>query len=466
MMPLAERVLHAFPSGTYALTGLMRLLDVVESKDIETAAVECCRQPRLLINLGFVDRWAATPEKLLMLLMHELHHVLLGHTRLLRRVTKVDNLVFDAVINALLCRMFPEPPYTSFLTDYYSVNQFPECLLRPPLAWQPNGDIVLPHALARTRSAELSEAYRGLYSEKGIGYEELRTVLEQFVSERMAACAALIGDHRGITLPIGATDSDGVSQEPVLGSACGELEHRSPLLLEIVRDVIERWPLPPDPVVGRSLSQILEKFRVKPRSRPSNREALKRLLRRVADQRDNRGSAIHRRDDPTVICSPIPRHGRREIVLRSLGHRPLLFRDRLATSRPRPGGDLVHVYVDVSGSIGNVRSSLYGAVLDCREFVVPTVHLFSTTVVNVSLSGLRKGECESTFGTSIDCVAEHLAEHKIKRAVLITDGYVGQPHGLNADILKAARIGVALTSGQSTRSDLQDVADLWTELTD
>ena len=112
----------------------MRLLDVVESEDIDTAAVECCRQPRLLINPGFVDRWAATPEKLLMLLMHELHHVLLGHTRLLRRVTRVDNLVFDAVINALLCRMFPEPPYTSFLTDYYSDDQFPECLLRPPLA--------------------------------------------------------------------------------------------------------------------------------------------------------------------------------------------------------------------------------------------------------------------------------------------------------------------------------------------
>jgi len=63
-------------------------------------------------------------------------------------------------------------------------------------------------------------------------------------------------------------------------------------------------------------------------------------------------------------------------------------------------------------------------------------------------------------------VAKHLAEHKIKRAVLITDGYVGEPHGSNADILKAARIGVALTPGESTRNDLQDIARFWTELTD
>jgi hypothetical protein len=38
---------------------------------------------------------APTPEKLLMLIMHELHHVLLGHTRLFPRLTQIDNLVFD-----------------------------------------------------------------------------------------------------------------------------------------------------------------------------------------------------------------------------------------------------------------------------------------------------------------------------------------------------------------------------------
>ena len=71
---------------------------------METAAVECRLQPRLLVNPDFVDTWAATPEKLLMLVMHELHHVLLGHTRLFPRATRVDNLVFDAIIN---CAVVP-----------------------------------------------------------------------------------------------------------------------------------------------------------------------------------------------------------------------------------------------------------------------------------------------------------------------------------------------------------------------
>ncbi|NCW26304.1 MAG: hypothetical protein EBV84_13195, partial [Betaproteobacteria bacterium] len=77
---LAASILDAFPSGSYAMTGLLRLLDIVASTSVPTAAVECRVQPRLLINPEFVSVHADTPEKLLMLVMHEIHHVLLGHT--------------------------------------------------------------------------------------------------------------------------------------------------------------------------------------------------------------------------------------------------------------------------------------------------------------------------------------------------------------------------------------------------
>jgi hypothetical protein len=105
---LEQRILDAFPSGQYALLGMLRLLEVTASREINTAAIECKIQPRLLINPDFVETWANTPEKLLMLVLHELHHVLLGHTTLFPRATPTQNIVFDAVINALLCRMFPE----------------------------------------------------------------------------------------------------------------------------------------------------------------------------------------------------------------------------------------------------------------------------------------------------------------------------------------------------------------------
>ena len=129
---LTERILDAFPSGTYALSGLLRLMDIVESTSVPTAAVECRVQPRLLINPEFVDQHAPSAEKLLMLVMHELHHVLLGHTTLFPRATWVQNFVFDAVINGIVCRMFPTQEHISFFTDFYDANAFPACLLRPP----------------------------------------------------------------------------------------------------------------------------------------------------------------------------------------------------------------------------------------------------------------------------------------------------------------------------------------------
>src|ERR1035437_10840564 len=119
---LAERILDSFPSGSYALSALLRLMDIVESTSVPTAAVECRIQPRLLVNPQFVATHANTPEKLLMLVMHELHHVLLGHTSLCPRVTKVQNFVFDAVINGIVCRMFPKKEHTAFFADYYDAR--------------------------------------------------------------------------------------------------------------------------------------------------------------------------------------------------------------------------------------------------------------------------------------------------------------------------------------------------------
>ena len=66
-----------------------------------------------------------------MLVMHELYHVILGHTTLFPRATEVRNLVFDAVINAILCSLFPRPEFTSFFTDYYPSDKMPFALLRP-----------------------------------------------------------------------------------------------------------------------------------------------------------------------------------------------------------------------------------------------------------------------------------------------------------------------------------------------
>ena len=439
-MSLANQILDAFPSGNYGILALLRLMDIIESTDIETASIECRDLPVLRINPHFVATFASTPGRLLMLVLHELHHVLLGHTRLFRRITPLDNLVFDAVINALLCRMFPSREYTSLFTGFYSARRFPECLLRPPDHWRPAVPAAIPAALRGKELAGLQPLYRALYSEQGADYHQLYGALKKAAPLQGVACR-LLGSH---------------------GEEIGELDGA---MREAVRAIVEHWPQPPNPIAGRSWASILREEAISLTRVPSNRERLSALLRRIA--RPGAGTGTRRQPAPAPSVSPLPTHDRRAMVLRALGVPPVLYAQEILWPGRR-GIEPVHVYVDVSGSIGDVKGALYGAVLACRHLVYSRVHLFSTTVHDISLEELRRGVCRSTGGPSIECVAAHMQAHAVRRAVILTDGYVGVPGETAGRTLDAVHLGVALTPDSSHcpshRDDLGRFVDVWTEL--
>jgi hypothetical protein len=434
---LEERILDAFPSGNYGLLAILRLLEIVETEEVDTAGVECTELPRLFINPAFVERQAETPERLLMLVMHELHHVLLGHTRLFPRLTPVDNVIFDAVVNALLCRMFPGAAYTSFFTRLYRDDCYPECLLRPAAGWTPSLPVPVPPALEGSGMARVRHVYRALYSETGAHYQELYEALRSVMTAD-AATVPLIGSH-------------GADLEPLTGP-----------VFEAVRSVVEHWPQPRSPIAGRSWSELLDLTPVLPRS--CNRAVLRALLRKVG--RPGSGPRLGLpAAEPVAVTSPVPARDRRSIVRRALGVPQLLY-GREDSMMRRASCERVHIYLDVSGSIGELKGALYGAVLDCREFVHPAVHLFSTVVHDVSLPELRRGKCRTTGGTSIECVATHMARHKVRRAVLLTDGAVGRPGVKASYTLSRAILGVALTPGFSLRTDLDAFTRFWAQLLD
>jgi hypothetical protein len=279
---LAERILDAFPSGSYSLSALLRLLDIVETDAVPTAAVECRIQPRLLVNPAFVAQHAATPEKLLMLVMHELHHVLLGHTTLFPRATPVQNFVFDAVINGIVCRIFPGAAYVAFFRDYYTEARFPACLLAPPPGW-PNGPVRMAAGLlqlpARLR-ARADAVHRSLYSASGASYQEVYELLPRLLAEVRVAGARgrkPDADGTGLVLEVPLLGGHGEDELQEAG-----LEVRSPILFDVVRDIVEQWPQPPHPIRGRSLADVLRHGTVTARPTPSNRALLRRLIRKVA----------------------------------------------------------------------------------------------------------------------------------------------------------------------------------------
>ena len=438
---LEERLLDCFPSGSYGLAALLRLMDIVPTEEVGTAAVECRVQPRLLVNPAFVERHAETPEKLLMLVMHELHHVLLGHTTLFPTATRVENFVCDCIINALISRTFPYEEHLAFLTGYYSDTLYPECLLRPAAGWPAIDDAVPPGIvqLPETVRVTVEAIHRALYSEVGATYREVYEILPSLVSEDSVDGIPLLGGH----------GADGATE--------GTLERCAPLLFDIVRGIVEQWPQPPDPIRGRSLADVLNETRVAIQRSSSNRTLLRQLIRKVSAV-DSGGSVRRLAADCDSTTTPIPRFDRRSTVMRALGIRPLMFTGTVPVQRRVPANERVHVYLDVSGSMSAVGEALYGAVLDNRTLVHPTVHLFSTRIADLTLAQLHAGVRRSTDGTEIGCVAEHLETNHIRRALIITDGWVGRPSGSHLEVLSRTRLAVAYAGISIQTADLYEVA--------
>ena len=442
---LADRLLMTFPARHYCLPALFRILEFVETTAVPTASVECRSHPRMLVNPNFMAAHAATPERALMLVLHELHHVILGHTRLYKRVTLLDNFVFDAVINAMLCRSFPVEEYMSLFTGLYRADRFPECFLRPAPGWRPGVEAV-PTARRIRCEPHLADLHRALYSEQGVTYNDLRLAMIDCLGIGVLRGIPLLGDH--------SDERDGASSS-------GLLDGRSPILLDELERITGRWPPWSKPFAEGSPSQLLQAAKTR-RIPPNNRAVLTQLLRRIGGRTGGRIPA--QGEQPVEVMSPTPRMERRAVVLGALGAQPMLYRHALPARRRCPSGGRVHVYVDVSGSIGNLVGPIYGAVLACKSFVHPVVHLFSTEIADVTLGQLRRGVCRTTGGTDITCIAEHIRSNRIRRAVLVTDGYVGVPSSDDESLLSKTRLGVALVPPPSIRDYLQGVTDAWAQL--
>jgi hypothetical protein len=133
---------------------------------------------------------------------------------------------------------------------------------------------------------------------------------------------------------------------------------------------------------------------------------------------------------------------RRAEVRAATGEIPLLWRAWQHARQHHTAGR-VHLYLDVSGSMNRVLPLLYAATVPLLDYIEPVVHLFSTTVADVNRSALRRGFALTAHGTEIKVVTEHMIKRRVRRAVIVTDGWVGDVPGEHARLLERRRVRVA-----------------------
>jgi hypothetical protein len=449
---LVEQLASVRSSDADVLGALLRLGSIRVDTTVPTAAVTCGDVPEMRINPDFVARHAFTPERLHSLVLHELLHVTLGHTRRGPKVSLEDNLVYDAVINAAICRLHPEPPFTELFTECYSEHAFPECLLRPAAGWKQTDvadDVPIPAALQGEEFTHAARIYQRLYS-IGSTESELRDLVRsiQRIGGGAVPLDRLLGDH-------GDEDRERRGQAVEPGSAMDEIicgiAEASKSLSESAR--IHRGRGAGGPVIEWSPERIRE------HRRKTFRE-VRALVLEIGRMPNAAGSNARLMGRTEIdVVGPAHRFDRRGMVARALGTPWLLGTNTIEQQRPMPTCVDTHVYIDVSFSMTDVLSVVTAAILSCRRELRPVIHQFSTKVMPLAMADLAEGRFRTTGGTGIDCVARHMHDHRVERAVIATDGFVGHPTmGPNMDAMKRARLGVIISPG-GTGVSLRSYAD-------
>jgi hypothetical protein len=457
---LAKRLVNCLPAATFEMETLARLAGIKANRDIPSAAVECTYHPRLLLNPDFIAEYCKRDEHLFLLVMHELWHIILAHTRLYPRATLAHNIAFDAIINASLVRQFPQAEYRGFFEAINPADKFPGCLLRPPEGWQYNPQY--PEDLGPAGTRQILERLYPPHNEDRWApplYEEILNLLRRDMLEKAAKGEVwivdepfLLGDHR----PDGQ-DNAAASSE---------------FIRDVLKRVVRNWPPPPSIIGQRGEgSSLNDWYSLLGLSTEEARRAFAHLLRRALGPR--RGKQHRRLRTPFFAMtglSVMPNARDRLVPARqSLGIQGLLWNQPgIVHVRIPDVPSKAYVYLDVSGSMASLLPHLLGLLLPYVA-AQAEVFQFSTLVEPMPFEELRQAKLNTTRGTDINCVLNHLLEPRkppVKRALILTDGYTGSPNDELAQRLaeQAVKLHIVLPYESAWREDLEPIAATMTTL--
>jgi hypothetical protein len=414
---LANRLVGCLPAATFEMETLCRLAGIETSRKIPTAAVECLSRPRLLLNPDFVEKHCKRDEHLFLLVMHEIWHILLAHTRLYPRVTAAHNIAFDAIINSGLSRQFNGPDYQGFFDALNPPDKFPHLLLRPPVGWP--SEPQYPDDIGPQGTKEILQR---LYPPLGARwsppfYEEILALLRQYMRDQgiewvwIDGEPFLLGDH---------DDMEG--EKRVLGN---------PNFKGVMQRIVGSWPNMPYMPRGRGNGMPTHDWMNDAETVGEDvRRAFANTLRKCLTRRPGDYRRRTRQPIPGISgTSVLPNARDRLAPARKLLGGPTTIWNQQGSVKARvpETPSRTFVYLDVSGSMSNLIPWLLGLITPYVQQGLAEVFQFSTVVEPLPLAKLREGRLRTTGGTDINCVLKHALEFKphVHRILLLTDGYVG-----------------------------------------
>ena len=459
---LRRRVLEVLPAGGYQLDRLFRLLDIEVTDEVETAEVTVGLVSRMRFNPRFVERHCATDERLFVLVLHELLHVVLGHTRLFPKPSYAHNIAFDAVINAMIARQHREPEFLELLREVNAWTDFPSRLLRPAPGWPEK-----PEPMPSDATKAERELHARLYGQdsKDVTYHELFDLLAQCVDERAPGPARLLGGHgQGA----GGEADGGGTNEFFDGD-----EAVDPTLRDVLARIVREWPAPfREQMLDRGQKAHDLRLQSAQPADAALERALLEFFERAGIAALARRTRLRRTTAEHTSWSVVPQGADRRGHVRTLclGRPPLFWEaPSTRTSRLRSPVPAAFVYLDVSGSMDPYLGALRSALRKPVREGAARLFSFSTMVAEIDVRTFGTRATRSTGGTDVDAVLQHVlalsARERPQRIAIVTDGFVGKPRADHVRQLAARGIGVHVALvANGRRADLQAIAQRLVEL--
>ena len=376
----------------FAVRAVLKVLQVEFTETVPTLAVTCETRPRLLVNLAFLKKHCRTDQHVKAVICHEFLHVLLRHTERIAGFSPAEHVAFDAVINAIIHRELGDD-YSEFMSRYYAKEKGVRRLLRPPTRTERTPGFGSRSPLM---GAWVS-LYNGLLIADDIA-DLARDILD--VKTVPSTGTVLIGghDHTEFVGELPEVLQEALDQALKSMNGCGI------------------WRSPKERGVGANayraaipgVSEGVQRWR---------RETLEVLRRHLVPD----PKAVRHDTRPLHFTLPVLSPGDRRATLRALWS-PLLP-EALWSTEQRLRGGTAQVYLDVSGSMNAEMPLIIGLLARLGRFIHKPLWAFSDVVAKAEIVNGRL-LADTTGGTSMACVLEHIAETRPAAAVVVTDGYI------------------------------------------
>jgi hypothetical protein len=410
-------VAELIDENSFACRALLKIVSIEFTERVPTLAVTTGDEPRVLVNLAFVQEHCETEFHVKAVICHEFLHVLLRHTDRVAPVTGADHLAVDAVINALIHRELGAK-YSGFMQKYYANEKGLRRLLRP---WF--DDEFCEYGVHGHQQYRI---WAALYQGKLVA-DDIRDLARDLTpSGRVKPPqGGWLGNHTGNE--DGGTGAGPWTEEGSAGCIM------SPIVVEALNRSLRSmngegiWRAPKNRGIGahayanqvQALDDGVELWRRK------TWKVLRKHL--VPDPR------APRTENVLAECQlPVLSPGDRRSFARALWS-PLLPEAIWETPR-RISGGTAQVYLDVSGSMSAEMPLIVALLARLGKHIHRPFWAFSDVVAPAVIKNNRL-HADTTGGTSMSCVLQHVATTRPDSAVIVTDGYI---ETVDARLLKKA----------------------------